>query len=47
MVDTAVDLPIISEENAMVPKMPVGTIAMFVIDGGIELITFKKQIRGQ
>jgi hypothetical protein len=47
MADSAVELPIIPEENAMLPVMFVGTIAMFAIGGCIEFITFKKQVGGQ
>jgi hypothetical protein len=47
MADSAIELPIIPEENAMLPVMLIGTIAMFAIGGGIEFITFKKQTGGQ
>jgi hypothetical protein len=47
MADSAIELPVIPEENAMLPVMLFGTIAMFAIGGGIEFITFKKQLGGQ
>jgi hypothetical protein len=47
MADTAVELPIIPEENPMLPVMLIGIIAMFAIGGCIEFITFKKQVGGQ
>jgi hypothetical protein len=47
MADSAIELPIIPEENAMLPVMLFGTIAMLAIGGGMELITFKKQVGGQ
>jgi hypothetical protein len=46
MADTAIELPIIPEENAMLPVMLIGTIAMFTIGGCIEFFTFKKQVGG-
>jgi hypothetical protein len=46
MADTAVELPVIPEENAMLPVMLIGTIAMFAIGGVVEFITFKKQVGG-
>jgi hypothetical protein len=46
MADSAIELPIIPEETAMLPVMLIGTIAMFLVGGGIEFITFKKQVGG-
>jgi hypothetical protein len=46
MADTAVELPIIPEDNAMVPVMVWGSLAFLIVGGGVEFMIFKKQVGG-
>jgi hypothetical protein len=47
MADTAVELPVIPEDNAMIPVMKIGALAFLFVGGGVEFVIFKKQVGGK